>query len=51
MADLLEEQLDRLIDAIDAEDHAAIRETLADLHPADIAQLLESLTPEQRDLA
>jgi len=51
MADLPEEQLDRLIDAIDAEDRPAIRETLADLHPADIAQLLESLTPEQRDLA
>jgi magnesium transporter len=51
MAELQEEQLDRLIDAIEAEDRSDIRETLADLHPADIAQLLESLTPEQRDLA
>ncbi|MDZ7842211.1 MAG: magnesium transporter [Gammaproteobacteria bacterium] len=51
MAELQEEQLDRLIDAIEAEDRSVIRGTLADLHPADIAQLLESLTPEQRDLA
>lgn len=51
MADLPEEQLDRLIDAIDAEDRPAIREVLADLHPADVGQLLESLTPTQRDLA
>ncbi|HSH40698.1 MAG TPA: CBS domain-containing protein, partial [Arenicellales bacterium] len=51
MADLPNEQLDRLIDAIEAEDRPAIRETLADLHPADIAKLLESLTPPQRDIA
>jgi magnesium transporter len=51
MADLPEEQLDRLIEAIDAEDRPAIRTMLAGLHPADIARLLESLTPEQRDLA
>jgi len=51
MADLPNEQLDRLIDAIEAEDRPAIRETLADLHPADIAKLIESLTPQQRDIA
>ncbi len=51
MAEPQEEQLDRLIDAIEVEDRSVIRGTLADLHPADTAQLLESLTPEQRDLA
>jgi len=51
MADLPEEQLDRLIEAIDAEDRPAIRDIFADLHPADIGHLLESLTPEQRYVA
>lgn len=51
MADLPEEHLDRLIEAIEAADRPAIREVFADLHPADIGHMLESLTPEQRDLA
>jgi magnesium transporter len=51
MADPPKEQLDRLIEAIDAEDRPAIRGMLAHLHPADIGHLIESLTPEQRDLA
>ncbi|MBS1269565.1 MAG: Magnesium transporter MgtE [Gammaproteobacteria bacterium] len=51
MAEPPKEQLDRLIEAIEAEDRPAIRDVLADLHPADVGRLLESLTPEQRDLA
>lgn len=51
MADPTEENLDKLIEAIEAEDRSAIASMLSDLHPADIGLLLESLTPEQRDLA
>jgi len=51
MADPTEEHLDKLIEAIEAEDRSAIAAMLSDLHPADIGLLLESLTPEQRDLA
>jgi len=51
MADPRQEHLDRLIDAIEGQDRPAIREVFADLHPADIGHLIESLTPEQRDLA
>jgi len=51
MADPSEEHLDRLIEAIDAADRPAIRKVFADLHPADIGHMIESLTPEQRDLA
>ena len=51
MADPPKEQLDRLIEAIEEQERPAIREMLAGLHPADIGLLIESLTPEQRDLA
>lgn len=51
MTDFSEEKLARLIDAIEVADQAAIRDMLADLHPADVGLLLESLTPEQRGLA
>jgi len=51
MAEPSEEHFESLIDAVEAEDRPRIREMLANLHPADIGLLLESLTPEQRDLA
>ena len=43
-ADLLQP----LLAAIDADDTAAIANTLTGLHPADIADLLESMSPTQR---
>lgn len=46
-----EQQLDRLIDAIDIEDRLTVRDIFSALHPADAALLLESLTPEQRQFA
>ena len=37
--------------ALEAGDSARVRELLADLHPADIASILEGLTPESRETA
>ena len=42
------DQLDLLIAALEAGDSQRIRVLLSDLHAADIATLLEGLTPEQR---
>ncbi len=46
-----EEQVDHLeavVDALDRTAHDEIRELVAELHPADIADLVEALPPEQR---
>jgi magnesium transporter len=40
--------LKRVLAAVEAEDIARVRDILADLHPADIAGVLEGLSPEQR---
>jgi flagellar motor switch protein FliG len=42
------ERLDRVIDLLEAEDNAALRGELVQLHPAETADLLESLPPEER---
>jgi magnesium transporter len=45
-----ESPLARLNDALDAQSSAAVIETLAELHPAEIAHLLEALPPGRRAL-
>lgn len=40
--------VDAVIDALDAQDRASVRRHLRDLQPADIADLIERLGPEQR---
>ncbi|HEX6980542.1 MAG TPA: magnesium transporter [Alphaproteobacteria bacterium] len=40
--------VDRVIDALDQEDGAAVRAAIADLHYADLADLIETLSPEHR---
>jgi magnesium transporter len=42
------DNLDLLIAAMESQDSERIRVLLSDLHSADVAKLLESLTPEQR---
>ncbi len=43
-----DELLDRIIDQIESRDEPRLRALVADLHPAENADLLESLPPEQR---
>ncbi len=43
--------LKRVLAAVEAEDLARVRDILADLHPADIAAVLEGLAPDPRLLA
>jgi magnesium transporter len=44
------DNLNQLLIAVESGDEAEIRNLLSGLHPADIARLLESLTPDQRPL-
>ena len=44
------ELLDRVIDHIEAGDESQLREMVADLHPGENADLLESLPPEERNV-
>ena len=41
-------QIDDVIELLDSDNRAAIRHAFADAHPADIADTLESLTPDAR---
>lgn len=43
------ERQDTLLNALAAEEFAAVRSELAEMHPSEIADLLESLPPKQRE--
>src|SRR5437762_13513746 len=44
------DSLSLVLSALEANDRERVRATLADLHPADIARVLEASTPEQREI-
>ena len=43
------ETQDLLLDALAAKNYAEVRTQLAEMHPSEIADLLESITPKQRE--
>ncbi len=49
MKEFIQEDIDRIVGIIKADDSEAARAELSDLHPADVAELLQQLDTEESE--
>ncbi len=51
MKEFIQEDIDRIVGIIKADDSEAARAELSDLHPADVAELLQQLDTEESNFS